>query len=1602
MGKINLTCRKTRLNLIVKLFFCLAFSLIFTGIIANKTMAATGKKLYLSDITQDIERTKIASGHILKKDGNDSDKIINLKISDTETKSFVKGITAWASSEVVYDLQNYSEYDYFTAYVGIDSSEQSNYYNTGAKFRVYTSNDGENWTEKPTTNTVFYGWSKAERIKVDLENARYLKLVTDKNSDSWWAEWYDETVFADAKLLTNDYEDTDVAEPVEFIKTVQQYDEELKNYVNNGQTNTESYELALLQREFVNNFGYEVLLDFVHCSDEYKDTVKWLMTNLTNMQLYVYGGEPDGNYIASMKALNAIYQAHKEDLNIQEKTRVGNITYGELYRKMMITVSLTHSAQVALWMQTDTPENQSTALTRYEIFKQLHKNDDFVALRNSETNAIEVDYTPLFESLEVEEMRFVLNNIIDDESIYWLNDYVHNRINEHPKEVGKYLTPHPYMKYIDPDYAKAEFHDINKKAEYDKKYEGVFTKYNVTWRPGLYKLWMNIEGGAVCGGISKIGSNIRGVNGIPSSVISQPGHAALIYYSQDNNGNGYWNIDNDVSGWAQSGKTERLSLRSPLGWGDDDYAEGWLASYVPLAQDAINNFDDYTKSMKYVYLANSYLDNPEEQMNLYRKALDVMPINIDAWYGIIKLYEADPNKTDEQYLKLAEEIGNALKCYPLPMYNLTNRIKKDFNSNDKENYTKYMFRFTLFQTGILNNASTWDNSVKDRPEKGTTTESINNYYTNWVYQPSITQAVAKFLLGQTDTELAKFSFDKVETVIKAEKEGEEDQVLVTEAGVLKLSDRFKDSGVRWDYTLDGKSYDVNKYREVNNANEIRLTDEEIAKITADNDIYVHIVGTNYADDTLYKIDILPQTVSSDVYANDLENRMMGIDANLTEWRYAANSQISTVSLNEISETETIGTNASPKTSDESEWTSFATESPVLKGDVTIEVRQRATGTKLASDVVTYTFTSENEKNIERRYVPVSHLSIDKVSTEATGQGRYAKNAIDGNYNTSYHSDWSGKDTERYMVIKIDRPIYLAGIEYVPGGGGNGRLLDVSISVSPTGEEGTWTDVYTAKNLEYVNTDKANDYDFGLKNIKKFDVNKTEDELKEIGKIQYVKIWAERATNGNWFTARMFNIFENVKLNPHPTAGIEFNTIEPTSGNVVATITNFSAENIEMINFEDITDEEIISEDIKNIEELRDTSKYVTLNEDKTVATFTNNDKYTFLFKNKDTGHIGTATADVTWIDREAPKAEIKYSTTELTTGEVVASLVANEEIIVTNNPHNDYNDNGKEYTFTQNGDFTFEYKDLAGNVGEPIKATVNWINSSSNDTMQDGPVLDPNQAGQEQPGTGDNDNPSGGEEPTPGEEQDPGTGNTPTPGESEESGTGDNNDPSGGEDDNQGTGDSNNPGSEEEQNPGGEQDPGTGDTPIPGGEQQNPGGEQDPSTGESEEPGTGDNNNPSGGEDNNQGTGDSNNPGSGEQQNTGTGNTPTPGEEQQAPGGEQDPSTGDTQTPGESEEPGTGDNNNPSGGEVQQPSDENTAKAQEDDKNSNENITSKQDENITNNSKTQKGIDNSISKEYLPQTGIKTAFIVIIAIAAVAIISIVFYIKYINVGKRRK
>jgi hypothetical protein len=100
-------------------------------------------------------------------------------------------------------------------------------------------------------------------------------------------------------------------------------------------------------------------------------------------------------------------------------------------------------------------------------------------------------------------------------------------------------------------------------------------------------------------------------------------------------------------------------------------------------------------------------------------------------------------------------------------------------------------------------------------------------------------------------------------------------------------------------------------------------------------------------------------------------------------------------------------------------------------------------------------------------------------------------------------------------------------------------------------------------------------------------------------------------------------------------------------------------------------------------------------------TFTENGTFTFVYADP-AGNTGTALAMVNWIDKTPPPATIVYSTTAPTTHDVTATLVPGEAVLVTNNGGSTLR------SFSDNGTFTFEYKDAAGNIGTTT-ATVSNI-----------------------------------------------------------------------------------------------------------------------------------------------------------------------------------------------------------------------------------------------------------------------------------------------------
>ena len=108
----------------------------------------------------------------------------------------------------------------------------------------------------------------------------------------------------------------------------------------------------------------------------------------------------------------------------------------------------------------------------------------------------------------------------------------------------------------------------------------------------------------------------------------------------------------------------------------------------------------------------------------------------------------------------------------------------------------------------------------------------------------------------------------------------------------------------------------------------------------------------------------------------------------------------------------------------------------------------------------------------------------------------------------------------------------------------------------------------------------------------------------------------------------------------------------------------------------------------------------------TSHTFTENGSFDFIATDA-AGNSTTKTITITNIDKIVPTAVVSYDITTQTTGNVVATITPSESITVTNNG------GSLSHTFTDNGDFTFNFIDLAGNTGSVI-ATVANINRNNN------------------------------------------------------------------------------------------------------------------------------------------------------------------------------------------------------------------------------------------------------------------------------------------------
>ena len=1031
--------KKAFVNL-VSLSFCLIFIL---GTLININFFGAGAKdayaagvsaddvLYLSDtsrIQHDASKSKSLGGNRLFMAPANKSKIpgsaVQAKIEGA-WYTFEHGVYAHGPSFVAFNISEFSQkYKYFSAYAGLLSSATKS---DGALLYVQFSEDGINWvTQQASDMTVAVDNQGRQLVKysqnflyfsLDVTGVKWIRLVADKNkSDS-----QDYVIWADAKLSSSLDDGADV-------KPLASYDKQIKDKGINASLDDPEFELLVLQREFVSRVGQYALKRFTGESQDNEAMLNWLLNDLNSLREFMLGGTPfKGNYYNSLTVLSKLYKSYKKDLD--DTTLLNNKfmpdrTFGELCRTMMFSVALTHDSTIASYLQPTRKENQSNPLRRYAIFKYMYQTERFVATRNAD-GSWKSETMTMFGSLRVEEMRWLMCSIIDDESIIWLNDYVQTRINKAPNNVGNLYTPHSYVRYTDPNYNNPVFY-ANENYEYfnnlfavdgrevegntGKKIGMWDTEYTVPAGEGedpyvitisrskqgeakLQKVWMNFNNkfktGSVCGGISKSGVNIRTSRGIPANVIGQPGHAAILYYSQDAKGNGSWKIDNDVGGWLAATKNERHLL----GWGSASWQRnsGGTVVYFHLAQTCLNDYDNLVRAEEYTWLAKVYQGDLNAQEKLYEKALETQVLNLDAWYGLVQTYKANKAKTAADYSALAGRIADTLWNHPVAMHCLFKLFTVKTNIAEVDAALTAPLFTTQLKTIEINALA------KAKSQGSTAAKSKVNY-----------------LLGNVDMSVADFSFD-----------GEN-------AGCIVWANAYSDGSFVWKYSLDGKKTWTEVVFNEGDSHAYQLSETELSSISADNDIYVYVVGSS--PNNAYKIEVgAKPTMPDTLYANDWENRVIGVDGKY-EWRYCTSTEIETETGVDINYTPTTG------------WISYEKASPNCSGDKIIEVRLRGTAKKPASDGRIFAFTADTD-TADRKYISVNYLSIVDYSTQPKDKDsrkNYAVNAIDGNAKTYWHTDYDinlkqpgvdekGNDNPyapAYLTIKLDTPRWISGLEFV--------------------------------------------------------------------------------------------------------------------------------------------------------------------------------------------------------------------------------------------------------------------------------------------------------------------------------------------------------------------------------------------------------------------------------------------------------------------------------------------------------------------------------------------------------------------------------------------
>ena len=753
--------------------------------------------------------------------------------------------------------------------------------------------------------------------------------------------------------------------------------------------NIEHNEMTILRRALVEKIGHGTLKRMAAQDQKYANAINYLINDNTALKYFMTGG-PVSIHGSYLQS----FKCFSDIYDIYE-SELKDSADDNFNLRLAISISLSHGyiALPTSWLD---KKSSADAVGRYEVYQELISSGRMD--EGGDTNTNGKWSSEKFKALPVAMMRWAVDNRMNNDEILWLADFALKQ----KAEGANYFDAYNYIKYTSGyNYNNSILYDPANFEKYNDKY-GFDDYYDDYGNTNMNRLWMVFEEGAVCGGLAQTYSNLADTFGRPSSPCGQPGHAASLTYAWNSNNQRYeWIIQNNVSGWTQTNNqyNERM-----LGWGNQSWIHHHSASYTVLATDAVvDDYDNYVKATLLNFLANSYADDNETKRECYEKALEHQAINLDAMEGLINCYKADTNMTSNDYFELAKKVIKTYTYYPQTMMDVLALIENNITDPN------YVAQIDMLKYEALIKSSNATPDVCSNVE-------MNKHLS------------AKYL-GNESMELASFSFDG------------------DNAGQIVMNEKYNGSSIRVRYSLDGGT----NWKQTND-HIIELTDEELASITAENDIKVGLVGV----DDVYTIDILNgNTITqSTIYANDNENLLLG---NVENLEFSLDGGTTWCDYVTGVEGDSINPNGM--------------DAIRIEGNQYVKVRYKAHGLYLPSAEVEYTFT-ENTDTEERKYIPLKYVNLVSCSN-ANSNNHKGEHLIDGTVNTGYHTPFRQTTNDKFYIVEFDKVRYINSIEY-QSNGFNGKLKDGEIYTSLDGQN--WTLSGTFTNLERNHTLKTLDLD----------------------------------------------------------------------------------------------------------------------------------------------------------------------------------------------------------------------------------------------------------------------------------------------------------------------------------------------------------------------------------------------------------------------------------------------------------------------------------------------------------------------------------------------